>query len=121
MTTEPFIATWVAPGDPAGVESVLVGALQALGGHRSEVRGDVLFDGVIAFRMEAHVIPNAERHPAMTAHIALGPGLSDISTRVTLTLTAAREREASTTRFTNRCIEIVTSVQQATGSVPEPG
>ena len=112
--------TWVAPGDPAAVESVLNNVLEALGGRRAPTRGDVVFDGVVAFHMEAHVVPNAEHHPAMTAHYELGPGLSEISTRVTLTLYPEHRRDVGTRRFTNRALEIVTSVMQQTGSVPEP-
>jgi hypothetical protein len=112
--------SWVAPGDPAAVESVLNNILEALGGRRTEVHGDVLFDGVIVFHMRAHVVPNAQHHPAMTAHYSLGPGWSQISTRVKLRLVAEHARDVGKPRFTNRCLEIVTSVVQATGSVPEP-
>ncbi|MEK9664175.1 MAG: hypothetical protein VW082_06085 [Candidatus Nanopelagicales bacterium] len=112
--------TWVAPGDPAAVESVLNNVLESLGGRRSTARGDVLFDGVVAFHMQAHVIPNAEHHPAMTAHYELGPGWSVISTRITLTLYPEHRLDGGTRRFTNRSLEIVTSVMQQTGSVPEP-
>lgn len=115
-----YVRTWVAPGDPAAVESVLNNILEALGGRRSTTRGDVLFDGVVAFHMEAHVVPNAEHHPAMTAHYELGRGLSEISTRITLTLTPSHRRDIGTRRFINRSLEIVTSVMQETGSVPEP-
>jgi len=115
-----YARSWVAPGDPAAVESVLNNILMALGGRRAESRGDVLFDGVIEFHMEAHVVPNAQRHPAMTAHYELSRGWSQVSTRISLTLTAANHRDFGKQRFTNRCLEIVTSVMQETGSVPEP-
>lgn len=122
---EPFVSTWVAPGDQAAVESLTVNALLAMGGQlsegerRAESRDDVSFSGGVVLHMEAHVVPNAQRHPAMTAHVALTPGPTEITTTVTLSLSAIHGHEARTERFHSRCVEIATSVQEVTGSVPQ--
>jgi len=128
---EPFVSTWVAPGDQAAVESLTVNALLAMGGRsseggrlsegerRAESRDDVTFTGGVVLHMEAHVVPNAQRHPAMTAHVALTPGPTEITTTVTLSLSAIHGHEARTERFHSRCVEIATSVQEVTGSVPQ--
>ena len=119
MDPEPYVATWLAPGDQAAVESLVLSALTELGGSPAQSRADLTFGGGLSLHMEAHVVPNAQRHPAMTAHVDLGPGNSAITTQVTLTLVARHAHEAASERFANRCLEICTSAQEATGSVPQ--